>query len=98
MKMKMKTSCRELFSYLDDIDGNIARLLGSSEHDGFIAEESMYYPKSAHSNVLVGPNSKNGLYTRFDEFNHLTISPFGNPKVREEIRVMNSRKEVGLYQ
>ena len=56
--------------YMDNINGQINRVLGSESNDGLVARESQYYPKSMHGNVLLGEDLG---YVPFDNHHHESI-------------------------
>ena len=71
------------------VSRRVNNLLGSSEHDGLVAKESQYIPKSVHSKI-VGDKDKG--YTTFN-YNHAEIFNYNGtgmpPKeVQEEITSM----------
>ena len=76
--------CDKAAGWLDDIDGELNELKGSSENDGLVAKESQFYPKQfynpatgvtvpVHEKVL-GEQKENGYYTCFN-YNHADICP-----------------------
>ncbi|MCQ2585418.1 MAG: hypothetical protein MJ185_07500 [Treponema sp.] len=75
--------CKNAADWCGNLDGEINELLGSSKHDGLVAEESQFYPKTfynnvtgryeeVHSKVLA---SESAGYKRMTKFNHMNITP-----------------------
>lgn len=62
-------ACANARKYCWDFDNRVNNLLGSSEHDGLVAKESQYIPKTAHSKI-VGDQTKG--YETFN-YNHAEI-------------------------
>ena len=83
------TACANARDYCWNFDSRVNNLLGSSEHDGLVAKESQYIPKTAHKKVL-GRTTQG--YTTFN-YNHAEIFNYNGtgmpPKeVQEEITSM----------
>ncbi len=77
-----------------DVDGQLNDLLSSSEHDGLVAKESQYIPKTwahpltsavndVHTNVLCDNDTG---YKAYYDYNHRTIAPTVNPEVKKYIQ------------
>lgn len=62
-------ACVKAREYCWNFDSRVNNLLGSSEHDGLVAKESQYIPKTAHKKVL-GRTTQG--YTTFN-YNHAEI-------------------------
>lgn len=62
-------ACVKARDYCWNFDSRVNDLLGSSEHDGLVAKESQYIPKSVHGKI-VGDKDKG--YTTFN-YNHAEI-------------------------
>lgn len=82
-------ACVKAREYCWNFDSRVNNLLGSSEHDGLVAKESQYIPKTAHKKVL-GRTTQG--YTTFN-YNHAEIFNYNStgmpPKeVQEEITSM----------
>ena len=83
------TACANARDYCWNFDSRVNDLLGSSEHDGLVAKESQYIPKTAHKKVL-GRTTQG--YTTFN-YNHAEIFNYNGTKmppkeVQEEITSM----------
>lgn len=83
------TACANARDYCWNFDSRVNNLLGSSEHDGLVAKESQYIPKTAHKKVL-GRTTQG--YTTFN-YNHAEIFNYNGTKmppkeVQEEITSM----------
>ncbi|GHU54647.1 hypothetical protein FACS189442_1200 [Spirochaetia bacterium] len=50
-----------------NIEREINAVMGSSEHDGFVAKESQYYPKAVHNNVIAGKNGDRSEFTFYHD-------------------------------
>ena len=87
--------CKAAKLMCGDFDSTINDLLGSSEHDGLVAKESQYIPKSyyrpdtkkyyeVHSKICCddGPG-----YASYPEYNHADINPLTNTKINDRIIV-----------
>lgn len=90
------SNCFNAAQWLSNVDGELNEIKGSSENDGLVAKESQFYPKTfynpatnkveeVHSKVL--GNTSTG-YIEFSEYNHKTISPSDNQRVKQEIEKM----------
>lgn len=82
-------ACVKAREYCWNFDSRVNNLLGSSEHDGLVAKESQYIPKTAHKKVL-GRTTQG--YTTFN-YNHAEIFNYNDTKmppkeVQEEITSM----------
>ena len=82
-------ACVKAREYCWNFDSRVNNLLGSSEHDGLVAKESQYIPKTAHKKVL-GRTTQG--YTTFN-YNHAEIFNYNGTKmppkeVQEEITSM----------
>ena len=82
-------ACVKAREYCWNFDSRVNNLLGSSEHDGLVAKESHYIPKTAHKKVL-GRTTQG--YTTFN-YNHAEIFNYNGTKmppkeVQEEITSM----------
>ena len=82
-------ACVKARDYCWNFDSRVNNLLGSSEHDGLVAKESQYIPKTVHGKI-VGDKDKG--YTTFN-YNHAEIFSYNGtgmpPKeVQEEITSM----------
>lgn len=87
--------CKKASKWLDNIDGELNELKGSSENDGLVAVESQYYPKTfynpvtkrteeVHSKVL--GKTQEGIKRVY--YNHKEIDPATNTAVQDIIRGM----------
>ena len=82
-------ACVKARDYCWNIDSRVNNLLGSSEHDGLVAKESQYIPKSVHGKI-VGDKVKG--YTTFN-YNHAEIFSYNGtgmppPDVQSKITQM----------
>lgn len=82
-------ACVKARDYCWNIDSRVNNLLGSSEHDGLVAKESQYIPKSVHGKVL-GRTAQG--YTTFN-YNHAEIFSYNGtgtppPDVQSKITQM----------
>ena len=82
-------ACVKAREYCWNFDSRVNNLLGSSEHDGLVAKDSQYIPKSVHDKI-VGDKDKG--YTTFN-YNHAEIFNYNGTKmppkeVQEEITSM----------
>ena len=82
-------ACVKAREYCWNFDSRVNNLLGSSEHDGLVAKESQYIPKTVHGKI-VGDKDKG--YTTFN-YNHAEIFNYNGTKkppkeVQEEITSM----------
>lgn len=71
------TACANARDYCWNFDSRVNALLGSSEHDGLVAKESQYIPKTVHSKI-VGDKDKG--YTTFN-YNHAEIFDYNGTKM-----------------
>ncbi len=78
------TYCENAANWLDNFDGELNELKGSSENDGLVAKESQYYPMSAHSLVL---GDESDCYVSM-KYNHAAIDPTTNTDVQDKISDM----------
>lgn len=82
-------ACVKAREYCWNFDSRVNNLLGSSEHDGLVAKESQYIPKSVHGKVL-GRTAQG--YTTFN-YNHAEIFSYNGtgmppPDVQSKITQM----------
>ena len=82
-------ACVKARDYCWNFDSRVNNLLGSSEHDGLVAKESQYIPKSVHGKI-VGDKVKG--YTTFN-YNHAEIFSYNGtgmppPDVQSKITQM----------
>ena len=82
-------ACVKAREYCWNFDSRVNDLLGSSEHDGLVAKDSQYIPKTVHDKI-VGDKDKG--YTTFN-YNHLEIFDYNGtkmppPDVRSKITQM----------
>ena len=70
-------ACANARDYCWNFDSRVNNLLGSSEHDGLVAKESQYIPKTAHKKVL-GRTTQG--YTTFN-YNHAEIFNYNGTKM-----------------
>ena len=70
-------ACVKAREYCWNFDSRVNDLLGSSEHDGLVAKESQYIPKSVHGKVL-GRTAQG--YTTFN-YNHAEIFNYNDTKM-----------------
>lgn len=70
-------ACVKAREYCWNFDSRVNNLLGSSEHDGLVAKESQYIPKTAHKKVL-GRTTQG--YTTFN-YNHAEIFNYNGTKM-----------------
>lgn len=82
-------ACVKARDYCWNFDSRVNNLLGSSEHDGLVAKESQYIPKTAHSKIV---GNKEKGYTTFN-YNHAEIFNYNDtgmpPKeVQDKIKGM----------
>lgn len=76
-------ACANARDYCWNFDSRVNNLLGSSEHDGLVAKESQYIPKTAHKKVL-GRTTQG--YTTFN-YNHAEIFNYnGTKKPPEDVQ------------
>ncbi|EPF29610.1 alpha/beta hydrolase [Treponema medium] len=73
-------ACANARDYCWNFDSRVNDLLGSSEHDGLVAKESQYIPKTAHKKVL-GRTTQG--YTTFN-YNHAEIFNYNDTKMPPE--------------
>ena len=73
-------ACVKAREYCWNFDSRVNNLLGSSEHDGLVAKESQYIPKTAHKKVL-GRTTQG--YTTFN-YNHAEIFNYNDTKMPPE--------------
>ena len=73
-------ACANARDYCWNFDSRVNNLLGSSEHDGLVAKESQYIPKTAHKKVL-GRTTQG--YTTFN-YNHAEIFNYNDTKMPPE--------------
>lgn len=82
-------ACVKAREYCWNFDSRVNNLLGSSEHDGLVAKESQYIPKTAHKKVL-GRTTQG--YTTFN-YNHAEVFNYNGtgmppPDVQSKITQM----------
>ena len=70
-------ACVKAREYCWNFDSRVNNLRGSSEHDGLVAKESQYIPKTAHKKVL-GRTTQG--YTTFN-YNHAEIFNYNGTKM-----------------
>ena len=76
-------ACVKAREYCWNFDSRVNNLLGSPEHDGLVAKESQYIPKTAHKKVL-GRTTQG--YTTFN-YNHAEIFNYnGTKKPPEDVQ------------
>ena len=73
---------RRANEWVSNLDGEIYELIGSDENDCFIAKESQFYSREAHSKVLTDTSLG---YEPFPEYNHGQIDPTENDFVKGKI-------------
>ena len=73
-------ACVKAREYCWNFDSRVNDLLGSSEHDGLVAKDSQYIPKTVHDKI-VGDKDKG--YTTFN-YNHLEIFDYNGTKMPPE--------------
>ena len=73
---------RRASEWVSNLDGEIYDLIGSDENDCFIAKESQFYSREAHSKVLTDTSLG---YEPFPEYNHAQINPTENDFVKGKI-------------
>lgn len=76
-------ACVKAREYCWNFDSRVNNLLGSSEHDGLVAKESQYIPKSVHGKI-VGDQTRG--YETFN-YNHAEIFDYnGTKKPPEDVQ------------
>lgn len=96
--VKYASDCSKAATWLNNVQGEINELLGSSQNDGLVAKESQFYSRyftvddvdspnkkktiEIHSNVLSETN--NGVI-EYAEYNHATIAPTTNKTIKLKI-------------